>query len=133
MNQYPAYFRPAGQAATATISPMPQGLSVQGFNAAMQPIMAAGLNAMNQLVDAAGNLVLDASGRPITNPTSTQAPAPTPTPTPASVPAVVPPQPVAATPTKRGYGFFGMLATAAVIAGASYIGAYYGAKKAVRA
>lgn len=57
---------------TPAVSPLPTGFSGRGFNANMQPTQGVGFNAANMLVDANGELVRDASSRPISNPVSNQ-------------------------------------------------------------
>lgn len=119
------YIRPAGQAAnvTAQLSGIP-----------------AGVNAQGQLVDSQGTPIVDSSGNPITIPTQPlPSTAPVPSPVPAPVPAPAPaPTPGTTTPSvqhpaaRAGSMFFGFVLTAALVAGASYVGSYFGAKHAHR-
>lgn len=62
----PAYRRPAG--AVVADYPLPPGFTGQGLDSQGHPVQGIGFNKQNQLIDGNGNLVLDASMRPISNP-----------------------------------------------------------------
>jgi hypothetical protein len=114
----PGYLHPAGQATTPSATVSVQIPNVQ---------VPAGVNAQGQVIDQGGNVITDSSGNPITLPAAPTSSAV------ATMPTAAPDASAAAPAARRGMGaaLLSLAVSALVIGGASAVGAYYGAQRAI--